>query len=403
VVSVQAGLVAELDDLLAEDVVAARDREATTFDAVAGDRAGNIVLFGAGELGRRTLAALRADGVEPLAFADDDSSRWGTVIDGLRVMSPVEAAARFGDCAVFVVTIASASGPHPLEDSVQHLRHIGCETVVPAAWLAWRHPARLLPHDGMHLPSRLVAQKEGVRRAYNLLSDDESRAAFVAQVRWRLTGDAGCLQSPVDGTPHIATDTAVPVAGEVVLDAGADDGDTLALWLTQRGPTFSRYIALEPDPRHRVALEGYVNTLADDIADRVTVLPYAAAAQSASTTCNAAGTSVPSPGTGGDGLRVECVRIDDVVRKLGGRAPTFVMMRVEGAELDALAGAADLLRTHAPVLLLPAYHRHDHLWRLVLTIAAIQPMYEFFLRPDNAQGCGLVLYAVPPGRVPASS
>src|SRR3954471_8953647 len=89
-------LLGELDELLAEDVISARRREASTFDAVAGDRAADIVLFGAGGLGRRTLVGLRADGVEPLAFVDNNPSRWGTEIDGLAVMSPVEAAARHG-------------------------------------------------------------------------------------------------------------------------------------------------------------------------------------------------------------------------------------------------------------------------------------------------------------------
>ena len=50
---------AELEALLAEGVDCARARERETFDAVAGPFADRMVFFGAGRLGRRTLAGLR--------------------------------------------------------------------------------------------------------------------------------------------------------------------------------------------------------------------------------------------------------------------------------------------------------------------------------------------------------
>ena len=139
-------------------------------------------------------------------------------------------------------------------------------------------------------------------------------------------------------------------------------------------------------------------TLPADVADRIVVLPYAAAAQFGTATFDAMGTVSSALGAGGAGVRVACNRIDDIVADLGGSAPTFVKMDVEGAELGALAGAAGLIEAHAPMLALSAYHRQDHLWRVLLTVAAIQPAYRFFLRPHNEEGWDLVLYAVPPGR-----
>src|SRR4051795_5037491 len=107
-------LLGDLDELLAEDVISARRREASTFDAVAGDRADRIVLFGAGGLGRRTLAGLRADGIEPVAFADNRAELWDTTIDGVPVPPPGAAAERHASSATFVVTIWGANKPHRL-------------------------------------------------------------------------------------------------------------------------------------------------------------------------------------------------------------------------------------------------------------------------------------------------
>ena len=403
VVALPADPRAELDVLLAEDVVSAQARERSAFDGAAGERAGSIVLFGAGGLGQRTLAGLRLDGVEPLAFADNNELRWGTVIEGLPVLSPAEAARRHGDSAVFVVTIWGAGSTHRYADSEAQLHGLGADVVVPVAWLAWRHPERLLPFYALNLPSKMAAHDGSIRRAYELLSDDESRRQYVDQVRWRLTGDPGCLSHPVTGPHYLVTDVARPIDAEVVLDCGAYDGDTLQAWLTERGPTFARYLALEPDPANLAALERLVASLPDAVGSRIVALPYAAAARAGTAVFSAMGTASSALGNDGEGLTVTCAAIDDVLAEVGGPAPTFVKMDIEGAELGALAGASCLIRDHGPMLALATYHRQDHLWRVLLAAYSLRPDYSFFLRPHNEEGWDLVLYAVPPARVPVAA
>lgn len=50
-----------------------------------------LILFGAGDFGRKTLPMLRHFGVEVLAFVDNNSSLWGQNIDGINVYSPAKA------------------------------------------------------------------------------------------------------------------------------------------------------------------------------------------------------------------------------------------------------------------------------------------------------------------------
>src|ERR1700729_3284615 len=103
-----------LEELLGESPASARNREQTTFQKAAGGRDQRIVLFGAGGLGRRTLAGLRSAGIGPLAFSDNRPELWGTDIDGLTVLPPEEAATAFGSNATFVVTIWGAGSTHRL-------------------------------------------------------------------------------------------------------------------------------------------------------------------------------------------------------------------------------------------------------------------------------------------------
>src|SRR5262249_5352151 len=66
----------QLDALLSEDIANVREREALTFDHILKESGGRCVLFGAGSLGWTVLRCLRADGVEPLAFTDNNPARW---------------------------------------------------------------------------------------------------------------------------------------------------------------------------------------------------------------------------------------------------------------------------------------------------------------------------------------
>jgi FkbM family methyltransferase len=381
-----------LDALLAEPARAARRRAADAWDAAAGARAGRVVLMGAGGLGRRLLAGMRADGAEPLAFADNRRALWGTTVDGVEVLSPGDAATRFGCRAAFAVTIWGAGSSHRFAHSATQLRSLGCDVVLPVAWLAWRHAPHVLPHYGMDLPDGVVADGAAVRAAYALLGDHRSRAEFVEQVRFRLTGDPSTLPHPVRGPQYLVPELVPARDDDVVVDCGAYDGDTLASWLGARGATFARYVALEPDPASRARLAQMVGDLPTDVAGRVTVLPWAVASHAGTAAFSTTGTAASALGDDG-GTVVDCRRLDDVLRTL--EPPTFVKMDIEGAELDALEGGRAVLASAGPLLAISAYHVQDHLWRLPLAVHELVPGHRLALRPHNEEGWDLVLYAVP--------
>ncbi|MCX6066029.1 MAG: hypothetical protein NT121_09780, partial [Chloroflexi bacterium] len=92
---------AKLNQLLQEDVAAAKVREQTAFDEATAPFGKSLVLFGAGNLGKKTLAGLRSAGIEPLAFSDNNRELWGKKIEGIEVFSPSDAAAKFGKSAAF--------------------------------------------------------------------------------------------------------------------------------------------------------------------------------------------------------------------------------------------------------------------------------------------------------------
>lgn len=385
----------QLDIMLSESVEEARFRESNTFDRIVGDLSSRIVLFGAGGLGRRTLAGLRSVGVFPLAFSDNQQDLWGRMVDGIEVLSPEDAVRLFGSSAAFVVTIYCSHSVHRFADPVTQLNLLGCSVVIPVSWLYWRHAGTLLPHYALELPSKLLEQAPEVRAGFDLMSDERSRQEYVAQVQWRLMGDPSCLPNPVADPQYFIAEVVAELVDDVVLDCGAYNGDTLKSWIESCGASFKKYFAFEPDSNNRLQLEKYIAKLHPDIAERVKVLPYGVTNVTGTSKFNMLG--LPSSYFGDEkGTSVQCVRLDDLEKELEGWEPTFVKVDIEGAELELIQGGLKMLKRSLPIIAIAAYHRQDHLWRVPLAIESLWSKYRFFMRPHAEGGCELILYAVPP-------
>ncbi len=380
--------VAELERLLSEDVAAAASRESAAFDEAV--PAGTpLVLFGAGNLGRRTLRGLTRIGVQPAAFADSNPRLWGTEVEGTPVFAPADAAARF-DSAAFVVTIWTGAGWDTMGDRCSQLRALGCTRVVPFGLLFWKHPDVFLPHYAMDLPHRVLEHADTVRAVFDLWSDEASRREYVAQVRWRLHHDFDALPAPVKTEIYFPADIFLTRDDEVFVDCGAFDGDTLRRFLHHRNGRFRRILAFEPDPGNFERLEAYVAELPRDQSARIELHRKAVGARRETVRFAAMGNEASFVGTGS--LEVESVPLDEVCRSV---PPTYLKMDTEGSEPDALLGARRILERDAPALAICAYHRQDHLWRVPALIRAASERYCFFLRPQLLDVWDLVCYAIP--------
>ncbi|MFH1618985.1 MAG: FkbM family methyltransferase [bacterium] len=69
-------------------------------------------------------------------------------------------------------------------------------------------------------------------------------------------------------------------------------------------------------------------------------------------------------------------------------------MDIEGAELDALKGAAETIKKNRPKLAICIYHKPSDLFEIPLFIKSLVPEYRFYLRQHQPISCDLVLYAV---------
>ncbi|MEI6610046.1 MAG: FkbM family methyltransferase [Deltaproteobacteria bacterium] len=383
-----------LELLLSEPITSVYQREQSTFDTLAVPFEKSIVLFGAGGLGKKTLAGLRSMRIEPLAFADNNPALWGKDIDGVKVLPLKDAAEKYGQSAVFVITIWKGEAVDTMAARQQQLKVLNCDKIIPFSYLYWKYGDIFLPHYAFDMPHKVFEQAEIAMKTFSLWADDASRHEYIAQLKWRIFSDFDGLPAPVKHEIYFPNDLFTISPDEVFVDCGAYDGDTIRNLLQTQRSFVGNIIAFEPDPLNFQKLEQYTLAAPPGIKEKLNIYPFAIGDKNSKVRFEAAGTEASFVGLGD--FEVDCVTLDEI---LAVRKPTFIKMDIEGSELDALIGAQNTIKNNLPILAICSYHRHDHLWRIPSTINSYSDQYRFFLRPHLLEVWDLVCYAIPVNRL----
>lgn len=380
----------EIEARLAEPLPHVYRREATAFDQQRACTDGTVVLYGAGRLGRLCLRMLADVGVRVVALCDRNEGVHGALIEGVLVLRPEEAAARFGADSLFLITIWTGTARESMVARESYLRRLGCAHVAayPAAF--WAHGASVTPFHSFDLPSRVMAHASALRHLARRLSDEGSVLALKAMLDQRLLGifsmNTGC------GDQYFPSDIIRLGAEERVLDAGAYTGDTLDDFLRRVKGEFDSYCAVEPDPQTVRALRWRIAALPGMLRDKIEVHAVALSDQTGEVYFNSQSSPASSALTGGTSV-VSGSTIDEII---GARSISFLKMDIEGSERAALAGAAVTLARCQPAVAICVYHQSSDLWELSERLAELLPRHRYYLRTHGIDGWETVLYAVPP-------
>jgi FkbM family methyltransferase len=383
---------AELGKLLEEDPGARDVRARSAFDE-AGQVAGRrVVIYGAGNLGRRVLRAAREGGLDVIAFADANATRWGEAVDDCPIFEPREAARRFSLEALFVVAVWHPATSGGMRDIIGYLKSMGCRAV-PFVLLYWREAERCLPYYLWDLPGKLLLHAEEVVDAFRLFEGEpDSQAEFVRQVRLRLHADFEALTAPAAGPQYFPSDMFGPDPGECFVDCGAYDGDSISDFVAWAGGSFRRVVAFEADPGNFEKLRGFLARNFKTGQSRA--LPYAVGQRREKLRFAASGAANAALASDGE-VEVECVTLDEALED---EQVTFIKMDIEGSEEAALVGAERVISRDQPLLALCVYHRIDHLWKVPLIARGLLGNSRFALRSYCLDGLDTVCYAVPDRR-----
>ncbi len=387
----------QLDQLLAEDSASVLRRETHALEDKIGSLDKPFLLFGAGHLGRKVLKKLTTIGKRPVAFIDNNPKLWGTEVQGVPVMSPADATIQWDAASMGVITtIWCGEATDKMSDRINPIRDLGFRHIALFGHLAWKFQDEFLPHYSLDRPSKVIADAGNIKRAFDLLADEDSRQLFVNHIEWRLRLDYDLLPLPSSEEIYFTDRYVSHSAAEVLYDIGAYTGDSVVSFLkTRRGAQFGEIHSFEPSPNNFTTLQNYIAGL-DALQSKVCAHQLALGDTEGSIQVETENGPASRVGLG---TQVVSMTTIDLFSKTHA-VPTFLKIDIEGFEPQCLHGAEQVIRTMSPVVAVCVYHLQAHLWEILLQLHSYNPDYSFSLCPHLAYGWDLVLYAVPKSRLP---
>jgi len=342
----------------------------------------SVWIFGAGQFGRDLCAAMQRAGHKVAGFVETKPS--ATQVMGLPLVnwqqwSPEHCAAP--------LCIGIFNRGMPLDALEALARQAGAHDVF-FPWdlykafkkdLGWRF--------WLSEPERILSNTDLIASALECLSDDTSKRCLldIAAFRLGLQTSYGSFQHAENQYFNRLTLDAFKDRAISFVDGGAYNGDTY-LELCTLAEVKAAYL-FEPDNGNFSQLVRNVRStghtlqcLPLGLSDSYRVLSFNAG--------NGEGASIAENGT----AHIAVTALDDV---LAGHTVDFIKLDVEGAELQALQGAQQLIQRSRPVLALSLYHCPQDLWELPLTLSRLCEGYRFYIRQHFFNSFESVLYAVP--------
>ncbi len=226
-------------------------------------------------------------------------------------------------------------------------------------------------------------------KTFDLLEDKLSKDIMIGFINSRISGYADDIRKYTIDESYFPKGVISLENNEVFLDCGAFDGDTIEIFKKQMhlsNKTYDKIYGFEPDKnnfqklKYNNANNNKVIALNIGVFDKKDTLSFCSEATG--------GSCISENGT----TSIEVDKIDNLIPS--GIKVTMIKMDLEGAELEALSGAKDIILKYKPKLAIAVYHKIDDLIKIPKYIKSLVPNYKFYLRAQCYDSVDVTLFAV---------
>lgn len=340
-----------------------------------------LCIFGAGIAGISDCYRLLSIGVRPDFFCDNDERKVGRIIvDGIRCVSFQELLSQADKTAVII----SVGSPHDIE--MQLIENSITKFINRTNSIILRYSssvAKLSKEDVLCCIKKLLAMvsceislKIIFNTINNVLDDIDGQV---------VNYDYGSIYS---GPQYFPDDFAVLSKSTSFIDCGAFIGDTLkCMFEAGLASRLSAYYGYELDVSNYEHLVRYLHSIEHDSKGNFTAYNIGVGKECKDIKYSPlmSDSKISSHG--------ECVGSIVSLDQHHKEKVDYIKMDVEGAELDALYGAENLIQSNKSTLAICVYHSFSHLWEIPLHIKKVVSEYTIRFRHHSKSLFETVCYA----------
>ncbi|MDD4125504.1 MAG: FkbM family methyltransferase [Eubacteriales bacterium] len=323
-----------------------------------------VALYGMGNGAEKIISYLNYNGIEISCVFASESFVRGQSFMGMKVKTLAQTEEELGD--FIIVTAFALEG----NDTDIFRRLAGKHTL---------YAPNLPPYGEGCIDERWYNEnKSKADSVRNLLCDDISREIFDSLIEYNITADINRLVGD-DSAPESWYDNR-----GVYIDVGAYDGDTVISY-AKKNPYYGEIYAFEPEKTAFRRLRKNTSSLGNVICINSTVWEKDG-------TISFSGGKGRGSKIAEDGVETPCVSIDSFFK---GKNVSGIKIDGEGADMEILKGAADIIYNNTPTLCVAVYHRAYDLFDIPLWLKRQNPSYKFYLRRrEYVPAFDVFIYAV---------
>lgn len=367
-------------------------------------KSSNIVIWGTGAYGKWLLSFLTLLGIKEKvccfcdSFHDDTKS---DCIENIPVYSPIKCSSLYHD-AKFII---ASDFYEEILNSISNSSYSDIDTFVLdhdnkmlekqiIYYTNPPDPIRVVGFNYTWFPVYAEADKSNkLKKMLDYidanLADQESRDIIHNRCKTFLTGDLSYIdKNEINSHSYFSQDFYPISSDEVLFDCGAFTGDTIEDFVTFTNKKYKKIVAFEPDEKNVKRLNAFINNKIENVVviqkatgDKNGKVAFLNNGNMFSKTVDVKDSS--------DELIVDIVRLDNYIDY----HPTLIKMDIEGAELDSLIGATQIIKTLKPKLAICIYHMPFDFYEIPKFLKSLVPEYKFKVRQHESGFCETVLYA----------
>lgn len=315
-----------------------------------------IMLYGMGNGADMIIEVLDGIGVKFCeVFASDGFVR-GHSFHGKKVLSFSQVKERYED---FIILLTFAVHDRPTLEKIKEMSR-EYELYSPTVPVAGK---------GLFTLSYIKENEELFDKAYSLLYDERSKRDFISVLNFKISGNTDYLFDCEYEKPLLYKELLPLDENESIVDLGAYDGDTIREFLSFTQGSYKKIIAFEPDEKNFRKLTAKTEGMKN-------LELYNLGAWDKKETLYFQKKKGRNSHQAEEGIPVSFDSVDNLVKE----KVTLIKMDIEGAELKALEGAKNTIRSFLPKLYVCAYHRNEDFFTLPIKIKELHPDYRIFFR-----------------------